>query len=60
MSKDNKAPKKDALDFTPAAPRPWLYDFLVAVLTREKKWCGLLLVSGMMGRAGFRDNQGNY
>jgi len=43
MSKDNKAQKNDALDYTPAAPQLWLYDFLVAVLTREKKWRGLLL-----------------
>lgn len=31
------------LDFTPAAPSLRLYDFLVAVLTRENTWRGLLL-----------------
>jgi ubiquinone/menaquinone biosynthesis C-methylase UbiE len=32
-----------ARDFTPAAPQLWLYDFLVAVLTREGRWRGALL-----------------
>jgi len=32
-----------ARDFTPAAPQLWLYDFLVAVLTRERRWRGALL-----------------
>lgn len=31
------------LDFTPAAPQLWLYDFLCAVLTREKTWRSKLL-----------------
>src|SRR3989442_13200777 len=25
-------------DYVPAAPQLWLYDFLVAVLTRESRW----------------------
>jgi len=31
------------LDYTPAAPQLWLYDFLVALLTRERTWRGRLL-----------------
>ena len=30
-------------DFVPAAPQLWLYDFLVAVLTRESRWRQALL-----------------
>src|SRR5207248_8674066 len=30
-------------DYVPAAPRLWLYDFLVAVLTRESRWRPALL-----------------
>jgi ubiquinone/menaquinone biosynthesis C-methylase UbiE len=30
-------------DFTPAAPQLWLYDLLVALLTREGRWRGALL-----------------
>src|SRR5437870_13172729 len=30
-------------DYVPAAPQLWLYDFLVAVLTRESRWRPALL-----------------
>jgi ubiquinone/menaquinone biosynthesis C-methylase UbiE len=30
-------------DYTPAAPQLWLYDFLVATLTRESRWRGALV-----------------
>lgn len=30
-------------DYTPAAPQLWLYDLLVALLTREGRWRGALL-----------------
>jgi len=30
-------------DYTPAAPQLWLYDFLVAALTRESRWREALL-----------------
>src|SRR5947208_16633069 len=31
-------------DYVPAAPQLWLYDFLVAVLTRESRWGRALLI----------------
>ena len=31
-------------DYVPAAPQLWLYDFLVAVLTRESRWRRALLI----------------
>jgi ubiquinone/menaquinone biosynthesis C-methylase UbiE len=50
MSKKSEATQ---LDFTPAAPSLRLYDFLVAVLTRENTWRGLLLHE-MQPRSGDR------
>jgi ubiquinone/menaquinone biosynthesis C-methylase UbiE len=34
---------EDDRDFTPAAPQLWLYDLLVALLTRESRWRGALM-----------------
>src|SRR5437879_13927998 len=31
-------------DYVPAAPQLWLYDFLVALLTRESRWRRTLLI----------------
>src|SRR2546428_3731332 len=31
-------------DYVPAAPQLWLYDFLVALLTRESLWLRALLI----------------
>jgi len=43
MVSSNKKLHDANLDYTPAAPQLWLYDFLVAVLTRERTWRGRLL-----------------
>lgn len=39
----NTLPTDTARDFTPAAPFLWMYDFVIAVGTREARWRGALL-----------------
>ncbi len=35
---DSSPSRGDVRDYTPAAPQLWMYDFMVAVLTRESRW----------------------
>src|SRR5436190_15957924 len=42
-----KSARRAQRDYVPAAPQLWLYDFLVAVLTRESQWRPALLRQGM-------------
>ena len=39
---DSSPSRSDARDYTPAAPQLWMYDFLVAVLTRASRWRRML------------------
>src|SRR5437667_3173728 len=40
----DESAKRAERDYVPAAPQLWLYDFLVALLTRESRWRPALLM----------------
>src|SRR2546430_17618881 len=40
----DQSARRGERDYVPAAPQLWLYDFLVALLTRESRWRRALLI----------------
>ena len=40
---DSTSARSDAKDYTPAAPRLWMYDFLSDVLASASRWRPILL-----------------